>query len=277
MIENPDFNAWTVGMKSPPTVAILPFENITQEPGIEDLVRKSFYSHFSIKEFNDVELTVVDNLLRDETVLQKKKFQDIAPAVLGKLLKCDALVYGRVVEITRFYMGVYSQLAIGAEVRIVDTKSGKTIWQNTLTTRFHDGDIPLNPLSIIPTTIKTGMNLRETQKIRVVDDLCRNLAGLIPDLPVEKKIKAEDILSFYEIQVASYRSSEKALKSAENLQKAGYQTILRDWNNEKGEEWHRLIVGPFMTRDEAVSCKNKIEQESEFCPMIFKIERPKGL
>jgi hypothetical protein len=276
-IEYPAFQVWTAERNSPPTVAILPFENATQEQGIEDLVRESFYSHFSIKAFNDVELSKVDDALRDETILQNKKFQDISSDELGRLLRCDALVYGKVVEMTRFYIGVYSQLAVGAEITIVNAKNGNIIWKNTLTTRFHEGDIPLNPLSIIPTSIKTGMNLRDVQKLRVVDDLCRNLANLIPNPPVAQKIKPEDIELFYELQVASYRSNEKALKAVENLQNAGYTTILRNWKNEKGEEWYRLIVGPFMTKDEASTCKDKIEQESEYCPIIFKVERPKGL
>ncbi|MCX5885734.1 MAG: DUF799 family lipoprotein [Proteobacteria bacterium] len=276
-IGNSDFHIWELAKNSPPVVAILPFENETQEPGIEDLVRKSFYSHFSVKPFQDIELAAVDETLHNITALQNTKFTSIAPSELGRVLKCDALVYGKVKEMTRFYIGVYSQLAVGAEVTIVDTKTGKTIWENTLATRFHDGDIPLNPLSIIPTSIKTGMNLRDTQKLRVVDDLCRNLAGLIPDPPNIPKAKPVDMELFYELQVASYRSNEKALASVEKLQNDGYRTILRNWKNEKGEDWYRLIVGPFMTKDDASTCKDKIEQESEFCPIIFKVERPKGM
>lgn len=276
-IENTAFQLWASETKTPPTIAILPFENATEEAGIEELVRKSFYSHFSVKNFNDIELSQVDTALRDETLLQNKKFQEISPTELGRFLKCDALIYGRVIEMTRFYIGIYSQLAVGAEIRIVETRTGKIVWQNTLTTRFHEGDLPLNPLSILPTTIKTGMNLRETQKLRVIDDLCRNLTSLIPDIPASQKLKAEDIEIFYELQVASYRSSETALKASQELQNAGYSTILRHWKNEKGEEWCRLIVGPFLSRNEALNCKNKIEQDSKFHPIILKIERPKTL
>jgi hypothetical protein len=276
-IENPYFQAWTIEKDSPRTVAILPFENETQEANIEDLVRKSFYSHFSIKSFNDVELSQVDETLRDVTILQNKKFTSISSAELGRVLKSDALVYGKVIEMTRFYIGVYSQLAVGAEVSIVDVKSGKPIWENTLTTRFHDGDIPLTPLSLIPTTIKAGMNLRDVQKLRVVDDLCRNLASLIPDPPKFQKTKPLELELFYELQVASYRSNEKALKAAEFLQKLGYRIILRNWKNEKEEEWYRLMVGPFITRDEAIACKESIEKGSEFKPIIFKVERPKDV
>jgi hypothetical protein len=32
-----------------------------------------------------------------------------------------------------------------------------------------------------------------------------------------------------------------------------------------------------MTEEEAMTCKDKIEQDSEFCPIIFKAERPKGI
>ena len=276
-LENLYFESWGLGKGSARTVAVLPFENETQEPGIPELVRKSFYSHFSIKSFNDVELSIIDQTINDEIILQnKKKFTDIPAAELGRVLKCDAIVYGTVKEMTRFYMGIYSQLAVGAEVAIVDVKTGKALWKGALTTRFHDGDIPLNPFSVVSTTVKTGINIRDAQKLRLVDDLCRNLVALIPDPPNFQKGMTVDTELFYELQVASYRSNENAMQAAESLQNSGYRIIMRNWKSDLGNEWCRLIVGPFASREEAVTCKEKIEQTTVYRPIVLKVERPKG-
>ena len=44
----------------PKIVAVMPFQNDTQEIGIANQVRKAFYNHFSSKPYRDVELPVVD-------------------------------------------------------------------------------------------------------------------------------------------------------------------------------------------------------------------------
>ena len=49
---------------APPSVAIMPFDNQTSEDGIEILARKSFYNHFSSKNYRDIELTEIDHGLR---------------------------------------------------------------------------------------------------------------------------------------------------------------------------------------------------------------------
>jgi cell division septation protein DedD len=62
--------------------------------------------------------------------------------------------------------------------------TGQTLVQESYATKFHEAGVPLSPLSIVSDVVKTWMNLSETQRVRAIDDLGRNLAERIPDLPV---------------------------------------------------------------------------------------------
>jgi hypothetical protein len=47
--------AWLPKDEPPPTVAVMPFDNLTSDEEMGTLVRKSFYNHFSSKNFRDIE------------------------------------------------------------------------------------------------------------------------------------------------------------------------------------------------------------------------------
>ena len=44
----------------PRIVAVLPFQNDTEERGIANQVRKAFYNHFSSKPYKDIEPSILD-------------------------------------------------------------------------------------------------------------------------------------------------------------------------------------------------------------------------
>ncbi|RLD91305.1 MAG: hypothetical protein DRJ13_17540, partial [Bacteroidetes bacterium] len=51
----PDYNK-----DRPLSVAILPFENLTQEKGASDLLRRLFYNNFSSLAYKDIELSTIN-------------------------------------------------------------------------------------------------------------------------------------------------------------------------------------------------------------------------
>ena len=80
----------------------------------------------------------------------------------------------------------------------------------------------------------------------------------------------------YKVQVASFRSKEIADLTANSLRESGYQITESNWRDEKGEEWHRLFTGPFVTKDEALTSKVKIEMEYSLGPMVVQSKAVKA-
>jgi hypothetical protein len=268
--ENLSFKAWTLEKESPRVVAILPFLNQTEEKEIEDLVRKSFYSHFSVKSFSDIEIYKVDETIALMERINSQKFFKIPPQDLGRNLHADALVYGEVIEFTRVFMGIYSQIAVGAKIKIVDATSGKPLWEDFFTTRFHEGDIPLTPLNVPLSAAKSGMNLREVQVIRAIDDLSWNLVKSIPDPAFTKALPKKKERLSWGLQVASFEQVEGAKETLQKFKEKSYQVFLVTVEIQ-GKLWYRLMMGPFESEEESREWKQKVEKEFNLHPIITEI------
>ena len=200
----------------PRSIAVLPFGNKTETDGIEDFVRVTFYSHLCARPYKDIELQIVDQKLRKHKITDYETLCKVPVRKLGRILGCDAVVFGEVIEYEKFFAGIYSQVAVGASITIYDTRTGRKIWTDQYTERNHEGGIPLTLTDIPMITIRSGMNMSEDAKIEVVDDLSRNLTR---DIPVPETFN----YSYIPITTAAndgfsrYKSLKRLTKSSDRL------------------------------------------------------------
>jgi hypothetical protein len=203
----------------PRSIAVLPFSNKTDQPGIEDFVRATFYSHMSPYPYRDVELQVVDRLLRRNHLRDIARLRKIEVKRLGRLLKCEAVVFGEVTEYKRLYAGIYSQMAVGAAVEMWDARTGRKIWSGKHIARKHEGGLPLTLTDIPMIGIRSGMNLTETSKIQAVDDLSRQLTGRIPVPGLSGKAPDHDGSKWKSRKRLTYRAHTSKYRSLKRLTK----------------------------------------------------------
>ena len=164
----------------PKSVAVLPFINLSDKKEAVDVMRRGFYNHFSSLPFQDLELYKIDDLLAragltDPDVISKK-----SPQELGKILGVDAVVYGAISNFDKFFAVLYSQVSVGAEVKMYDTRTGNFLWSGKHTVRKHEGGISTNPVGIVATVVVTALNVRDVQLLRANDDLFREMVKTIP-------------------------------------------------------------------------------------------------
>jgi hypothetical protein len=164
----------------PESIAILPFGNKTEVEDIEDFVRTTLYSHLTPHPYRDIELHDVDRKLKRYNLMNYDKLCNVSAKRLGRILRCDAVIIGEVTEFQRVYAGFYSQMAIGASIRIWDTRTGKKIWSDEHVTRHHEGGIPLAITDLAMISIRSGLNLTDAEKIKTVDELSRHLVSRVP-------------------------------------------------------------------------------------------------
>lgn len=164
----------------PRTVAVLPFYNQARSKEVSDVVRKGFYNHFSSLPFKDMELYRVDTQLRKADLTEPDVIFKKSPQELGKILDVDAIVYGEISDFDKLFAVVYSQVSVGAEIKMYDTKTGNFLWSGKHTARIHEGGVSTNPVGLIATVIATAMNVRDIQLLRACDDLFRDMVKTIP-------------------------------------------------------------------------------------------------
>ena len=167
--------------KSPPrTVAILPMVNRTHSDQAFDVVRRTLYNHFSSLRYVDLELYQVDARLKGAQLKNAEEVAQSSSTTLGEILGVDAVIYGEITHYDRIFAGLYSQVSVGARLRMMDTKTGKLLWQGEHTARKHQGGFATTPVGLILTVVSTAINVREVELFRTSDDLFRTMVQAIP-------------------------------------------------------------------------------------------------
>jgi len=192
-------------METPPqTVAILPFRSLIGEgriegsrflfnfltgrkkenpQSLEEAMRRSFFGQFAQLEFDHVKLSRVDRILKREELNSWEKMRSSPPENLGRLLGADALIFGQVTHFEYYYAFLYSQLAVGLSVEMVDAKSGEILWKVQDARRDHTVRIAYDPFALAVGLFQIGFSLRAINMMRAMDEICRELVGTIPPSP----------------------------------------------------------------------------------------------
>ena len=263
------FTNWVSQFSQPPVVAVLPFKNQTDQDDLPELVRVGFYGHLAPQPFRDLEIRDIDRALELLEKHREKSLRDFSSQKLGSLLGAHLLIYGEVTEYTKIYTGVYSQIGIGAKIKIVEAEKGKTIWEDFYSTRFHEGSIPMNQVTAVFALVKTVMNLRNSQELRTIDDLCRNLTARIPEIAFSEG-DDESGTHWCEIQVAAFKDFTRAQNLQKEIQSKQYAAFIRTIES-GGVFWHRVLLGPFDCGEETDEFRRKIADEFGLAPIPVKV------
>lgn len=246
-----------------PTIVILPFENKTADPDIAVLFRRSFANAMSPKNYQDLKLQEADEALNILERSYDKPWSMLTPVTLGKLFRCDFLMYGDIFKLRRLFLGLYAQFAVGARIRMVETAYGTVVWEKELVQRTHEGGIPISPFGVIPDFLRCSMSLREEQKIALVEKACRELIKEVPNPP-----KPASSVFIVGIQVASFADKTRAVKTVKELKTRGYDAQIEKISL-GSKKWFRIIIGPYYDKNEAASIKRMIEKDSRFQPLFI--------
>lgn len=151
-------------------------------------IRRAFYSQLSPHGTRDVELMRVDAALQMMSPDERNDFRKV-----GLTLGCDAIMIGSVTRCGTTFLGVYSRVSVGADVKIVRAWDGEVLWEGQHIAASHGGSVPTSPLAIPFTLIDAITNVRGEQHERVTGDLARRLVGTIPDERDIRFVTAESL------------------------------------------------------------------------------------
>jgi hypothetical protein len=285
------FARWSQSGASDKRICVLPFTDQTRSDGLAAYIRQSFAGHLSTKRFSDAELYEIDARLN--TLSGDWRTQPVQQ--LGQTLRCDALVYGQVTTARRLYLGLYSQLTLEGEIRITDTATGQSLVAASYATKFRAAALPLSPFGVVPGVILNLQNMNDTQLVRAIDDLGRHLADTVPDLPAippgrqvaqpqslspqpgkilpvaeeEPHISPQTEQRRYQVQVASFNTPSEAQHAARLLRDKGYRPAIAETSNTP-QIRHRVLVGPFSSKDEAQIVSNQIQKILRLTPLVVR-------
>ena len=177
----------------PKSVAVLPFVDLSKSKEAIDIVRRGFYNHFSSLPFKDMELYKVNSLLAKAGLTDAEVISKTSPQELGRILGVDAVVFGEISNFDKLFLVLYSQVSVGAEIKMYDAKTGNFLWSGKHTVRKHEGGISTNPIGLIAVVISTALNMRDIQLLRANDDLFRDMVKTIPVPSIAEALRPPSI------------------------------------------------------------------------------------
>ena len=158
----------------PLSVAILPFENLTQEKKAPEMLQRQLYNNFSSLAYRDVELSDI------KAKLPKINYKTMDPAKTGKLLDADALIVGRITKFETYYAGIYSSFTVGVDIKMIDSQTHRLLWSAKYKEVQRSGSIPTTPIGAIIAAASNALDLSRYHIITTINKLCQALVETIP-------------------------------------------------------------------------------------------------
>lgn len=242
----------------PRTVAVLPFNDHTDTPGIAELVRLNLLGRISALPYRDVERVEVDRRLAAKGIRDQETLYRTPVQRLGRILGAEALLFGDVTEFRRVFAGVYSMLRVTAAIQIWDARTGRKLWSDEYTATSQEGGVPLSLLDLPLITVRSGFHLSEEITLRVVDEAARNLVDRLPR-PGAVIAERSGNGRGYEVQAGAFAGAERARTLRDRLTREGFPAFVRRNVDDRGV-WHRVLVGPFADQESALETERKIEE-----------------
>lgn len=165
----------------PGTVAILPFTNQTESDFAFEVVRRTMANHFATKNYRWLHWRDVDSRLALAGLDDPQKLAAMSPAEIANALGVDGLIYGNITHYNKTFAGIYAQIAVGVELRFVDSDSN-LLWEVKDVRRSHAGGVSTSPVGLLLNALVSAKHLYgDINLYRAADDLGRELAGQIPE------------------------------------------------------------------------------------------------
>jgi hypothetical protein len=168
----------------PHKVAILPFVNKSSTPEGGETVRKMFYNFFSSLNYIDLELTTIDDSLKGADFYQQVAAgQPVSPQKIGQLLGVDAVIIGEVTSLGKIYALVYTDNQAGLKAQMIKCDTGEVLWELDHTIHIEEGEVPLSPIGLATTVVKTAITHSQATHMKAASELCMQMVSTIPNPP----------------------------------------------------------------------------------------------
>src|SRR5262249_45414625 len=169
----------------PRTIAVLPLvppAKDKEEPA--RIVGRTLYGSLAATPYDVLKPQVVEERLVRAGLGDPRLAAAKDAGELARILSVDGIVYGELTHWDRVFVGIYAQVASGAHIRLVNAKTGQTLFERNEVRRSQTGSIPGDPLAAVIQLAQSALKLREIELIRTSDDLVRALMKDLPTPPV---------------------------------------------------------------------------------------------
>jgi Putative bacterial lipoprotein (DUF799) len=142
--------------------------------------RRALIGFLAEREFVEANIFQIDAVLKEHGIDSEEKLDQVPPATLGQWLGVDAVVYGEVTHYEAYYAALVSAWQVGADVKMVSTHDGRTLFVAT-GSRYAVNLMPaFDPIDIAIDSGLTLLELRDVTLARAEEENAREIVLRIP-------------------------------------------------------------------------------------------------
>jgi len=112
----------------PTVVAVMPMDNMSLEPGVEEALYAAVYARLAAKGYSKISVDHVASVMKRLGVSIPGLLAGFSSQRLGEELHADALLFGQVEQSARINKVAYDAVVVSCSLRLVDAKTGTILW-----------------------------------------------------------------------------------------------------------------------------------------------------
>jgi len=128
-------------------------------------------------------------------------------------------------------------------------------------------------LPVVPLPVGTLLN--SSPVITTPRDALTDLAANAAAAKTDAELAPEGSDGGFQLQVASFKDQAEADKAVEDLRKRGHHAFRQAAHVPDRGVWHRVRIGPFKTKLEALKYKERFERTERIAPFLIDPEKVK--
>lgn len=132
---------------------------------------------------------------------------------------------------------------------------------------------PSDRLPVVPLPVGTLLNASPV--ITSPRDALTDLAASAAAAKTDGELAPEGNEAGFQLQVASFKEQSDAERAVEDLRKRGHRAFRQAAHVPDRGLWHRVRVGPFKTKLEALKYKERFERTERIAPFLIDPDRVK--
>jgi hypothetical protein len=110
-------------------IALLPFDNESNDFDGPAFVRNLMYQGLAVRGFQVLPLESVDASLKVQGFTDGGQLRAVTPSKIGEWTGCDTILFSTLVNFDYINVGFYAQRRVTVFSRLVDAKTGVKLWE----------------------------------------------------------------------------------------------------------------------------------------------------
>ena len=110
----------------------------------------------------------------------KSENKNLSTIDLIKKIDCDAIIQGRIIEFKNKNYISYSITKVGVYLELVH-KNGDVLWSSQHTAKSHEGNLPLDPISLVTGIYDASYNKKDEVAYQMIDTVSRRIFSTFPE------------------------------------------------------------------------------------------------